>query len=107
MGEKICCLIFISLFCFGSPRASLAKQSLVIAGTGDSQKLFREIANAFEKTNSGTKIVVPDSIGSGCGIRSAAQGKCDLGRVARPLKGKEKNISLIINYLLTLPLSLL
>lgn len=69
-------------------------ETLTICGTGDSQKLLRELAMAYEKIHPGTTIAVPDSIGSSGGIKATAAGKCDMGRIARPLKEKEKNYNL-------------
>lgn len=67
---------------------------IVIAGTGDSQELLRGMAGKFEEANPETVVNVPDSIGSGGGIRTVADGKADLGRTARPLKEKEKKYGL-------------
>jgi phosphate transport system substrate-binding protein len=63
---------------------------LVIEGTGDSQALLREIAELFEERYPETTIQVPDSIGSSGGIKAVGTGKAELGRVARPLKEKER-----------------
>lgn len=67
---------------------------IVIEGTGDSQALLRKLAGAFEKTHPGICIEIPDSIGSSGGIKATASGKCDLGRVARPIKANEKSYGL-------------
>lgn len=75
-----------------------AVQKIVICGTGDSQQLLLMLAEDYEKEHPGTTIDVPDSIGSGGGIRAVAKGDCDLGRVARPIKEKEEKLDL--NYTL-------
>ncbi|MBU0909535.1 MAG: substrate-binding domain-containing protein [Proteobacteria bacterium] len=75
-----------------------AKKTLVICGSGDSQNLLRHLAAAYEQSHPNMSIDVPDSIGSGGGVKATAGGKCDLGRVARPLKEKEKELNL--DYLL-------
>ena len=67
-----------------------------LCGTGDSQELLRTLGTAFEKANPGVAMVVPDSVGSDGGIKAAAAGECDFGRVARPLKDQEKELNL--NY---------
>jgi phosphate transport system substrate-binding protein len=64
-------------------------KQITICGTGDSQELLRQLASAFSGQYPDTSIVVPDSIGSSGGIKMTALGKCDLGRVARPLKERE------------------
>lgn len=71
-----------------------AGDKITVCGTGDSQELLRVLARVFEASHSGTTIEVPDSIGSSGGIRATADGKCDLGRVARPLKEKERKYNL-------------
>ena len=69
-------------------------QKIVIAGTGDSQELLRTVAAALETKFAGVMIEVPDSTGSGGGIKALLDGKCDLARVARPLKEREKKSGL-------------
>jgi len=71
-----------------------AKKTIAICGSGDSQNLLRQLAVAYEQSHPDVSIDVPDSIGSGGGIKATAAGKCDLGRVARPLKEKEKALNL-------------
>ncbi|RJX35131.1 MAG: phosphate ABC transporter substrate-binding protein [Desulfurivibrio sp.] len=74
--------------------AGPAEKTLVICGSGDSQNLLRQLAKAYEQSHAGVHLDVPDSIGSGGGIKAVAAGKCDLGRVARPLKKKEQDLRL-------------
>jgi phosphate transport system substrate-binding protein len=71
-----------------------AQERVSLCGTGDSQELLRTLGSAFEKANPGISIVVPDSVGSDGGIKAAAAGECDFGRVARPLKDQEKGLNL-------------
>lgn len=80
--------VLLCLLCLVSPVSAL--EQLVIAGTGDSQHLLRQVARSFEKSNPGTRIVVPDSIGSSGGVKALISGKCDIARVARPLKARER-----------------
>lgn len=79
---------------FFSAEALFASQRIVIAGTGDSQELLRHMASAFEETFPDTRIEIPDSIGSSGGIRATAMGKCDLGRVARKIRARERHFGL-------------
>ena len=97
MRRHSICLLLLLVTLFLPLQAS-AYETVTICGTGDSQKLLRNLARAFEESHPGSKINVPDSIGSSGGIKATAAGKCDLGRVARPLKEKEKVHNL--NYLL-------
>ncbi len=69
-------------------------KQVTICGTGDSQELLRQLASAFSGQYPDTSIVVPDSIGSSGGIKMTALGKCELGRVARPLKKRELRYNL-------------
>ena len=71
-----------------------AQEKVTLCGTGDSQELLRTIGAAFEKANPGNSVTVPDSVGSDGGIKAAAAGECDFGRVARPLKDQEKELGL-------------
>lgn len=84
----------VGLFVFGLSSSGFAQEKIVIAGSGDPQGLLRILGKAFEAANPGTRIEVPESIGSTGGVRAAAAGKADLGRVARPLKGSEKGLGL-------------
>ncbi len=92
--QRIRCMVVAGLFVLGLSGISLAQEKIVVAGTGDSQKLLQILARAFEKATPGTKVEVPDSIGSGGGIRATAKGISDLGRVARPIKKNEKKYNL-------------
>lgn len=90
-GTFVCAFyaVFASHLC-------LAGQQLTVCGTGDSQQLLRVLGEAFSKIHPDTVIGVPESIGSSGGIRATAEGKCDMGRTARPLKEKEMGFGL--NY---------
>jgi phosphate transport system substrate-binding protein len=66
-------------------------QKITVSGTGDSQELLREAARFLEDQLGGGEILVPESIGSGGGVRAVAAGEIDLARIARPLtEGEEK-----------------
>jgi len=71
-----------------------AQERVVVCGTGDSQEVLRQLAAAYGKAHPGTTVEVPDSIGSTGGIEATAKGECDLGRVARQLKEKERGLGL-------------
>ncbi len=86
--------VFLISLLFVFQSSLQAKERLLICGTGDSQSILREIAIMFEKTHPDVDVEVPDSIGSSGGIRMTAKGRCDLGRVARRLKEKEKKYQL-------------
>jgi|GEM_PF-380085 len=71
-----------------------AGQEIVVPGTGESQNIMRIVAGALEEKLKGGKIRIPDSIGSGGGIKALAAGKADLARTARPLAENEKKLGL-------------
>jgi phosphate transport system substrate-binding protein len=83
--------IAATLFLAGAVHA----EAIVVAGTGASQKLFREVAAAFEKHHAECQASVPDSVGSRGGIRQLLAGQADLARVSRPLKDKERAKGLV------------
>ena len=82
--------IFLSiLFILCNPGSTVAMEKLVIAGTGDSQVLLRKLSVLFEKKYPAIDVVVPDSVGSGGGVKALIKETADLARTARPLKSKE------------------
>ena len=85
-------LFLFALLLFVAPCA-MAQKQLMVAGTGDSQAVLRLLAEGFEAANPGTKIIVPDSIGSSGGVKALVKGQADLARIARPLKDKEKKLA--------------
>lgn len=67
-----------------------AQESLRVFGTGENQEAVRALAKGFEAKHPGVTVEVPDSIGSGGGIKALQKGKTDLARTGRPLKDSEK-----------------
>ncbi|MBU0485613.1 MAG: substrate-binding domain-containing protein [Proteobacteria bacterium] len=82
------------LFCLSVVSAPAADHVLEIPGTGDSQTLLRILDKEFEKSNPDIEVVIPESIGSGGGVKAVAYEKAELGRVARPLQKKEERYGL-------------
>ncbi len=91
-AKKLCCReLFFGCIVFLFFSATVASASTItIAGTGDSQHLLRQLAINFQKKHPGTQIVVPNSVGSGGGIKLLLSGRTELARIARPLKPKEQ-----------------
>ena len=89
MPKKCLCIVVVHVVLLFAANA-IAQDRLVVAGTGDSQTLMRNLAGAFEQANPGSRVDVPDSVGSSGGIRALIKGQCDLARVARPLNEGEK-----------------
>lgn len=82
---------FLVLFLTGAAQA----ERVFIAGTGASQTLFREVAEAFEEANIDCPTAVPESVGSRGGIRQVLAGRAELARVSRPLKDTEEAEGLV------------
>ncbi len=70
-------------------KPSQKSRLLVIPGTGDSQALLHKLAQLYAKNHAGITVEIPESVGSGGGIRSVITGKNEIARVARPLTEKE------------------
>lgn len=58
-------------------------EPVTLPGTGDSQDLLREVAQQYTSQFPDRQVVVPDSIGSGGGIKAVGTGEAPIGRVAR------------------------
>jgi phosphate transport system substrate-binding protein len=67
-----------------------AAAPMIIAGTGASQDMLKELAVIFERSNADCPTEVPKSVGSRGGIRTLLAGKASLARVSRPLKEKNR-----------------
>lgn len=88
MGRIVTLLL---LACFWTNNTVQAQETLMVAGTGENQEVVRALAKKFEALHPGVTVEVPDSIGSGGGIKALQKGKTDLARTGRPLKEAEKN----------------
>ena len=73
-----------------------------IPGTGDGVAVLKSIAKDFgEKT--GVDVRIPDSIGSGGGVKAAGADNVVLARVARGIKEKEKKFGLSYTEIFKVP----
>lgn len=76
-----------------------ASTRLVFAGSGASLLIMGILADWYNQNHPDIKIEIPESIGSGGGIRAAGEGAIAVGLVARALKEEEKRFGLtIISY---------
>lgn len=89
LKRLLCIFIFLLLFVNGFS----AKEKITVGGTGACQNLVKKLAKAFMLDNDGI-VEVPDSIGSGGGIKMAGKGVIEIGRVARKITDKEKKYKL-------------
>lgn len=78
-----------------------AQENLLVAGTGESQEVVRALAETFEVLHPGITVRVPDSIGTGGGIKALQKGKTDIARTGRPLKDSEKEGLVEVQFGLT------
>ncbi|MDD2902548.1 MAG: substrate-binding domain-containing protein [Syntrophales bacterium] len=85
--------LLLSLLAFLCPQPITAGV-LEIPGTGACQVLLRGVARAFNAKYPDHRVLVPDSAGSSGAIRAVRDDRAILGRVAQPLKGKEKTYGL-------------
>ena len=74
--------------------SSVSAGELRIVGTGDGMEQLRALGSAYTADNPDTVVIVPPSIGSGGGIAAVGAKKELLGRIARPLTEKEKDLGL-------------
>lgn len=84
----------LAALCLGSVLALAAPfaaaETLEVVGTGDGVKILAALGRAFTEANPGVTVAVPPSIGSSGGIKAVGTGRNIVGRVARPIKDKEK-----------------
>lgn len=67
-------------------------EDITIVGTGDGVSALKGIAEAFT-ASAGVNVAIPDSIGSGGGIKAVAGDQAKIARVARKLKEKEAGLT--------------
>ncbi len=81
----------VAVIVFSGPAMA---ENITIVGTGSGMSVLKAVGDAFNKINPNITIDVPDSIGSGGGIKAVGNDKNIIGRVARPIKEKEKHYDL-------------
>lgn len=83
---------------------SPAAEQMVIVGTGSGVPLLEAVGKAFTQQYPGIVIALPESIGSGGGIKAVGNDEYLLGRVAREIKDQEKRYGLEITALAKTPI---
>lgn len=78
-------------------------EELVIVRSGDGVNVLKSIGEAFHHIHPEANVIVPKSIGSGGGIRAVGTDENIIGRVARPIKDKEKHYGLKLVPYATIP----
>jgi phosphate transport system substrate-binding protein len=89
-------LLFVMILFFSGcvSNQSVEETQLEIPGTGACQTILRQLADAFNESNPGYEVLIPESIGSSGGIRSTGEDESIIGRVARQIKDDEKDYGL-------------
>lgn len=71
------------------------RDPLILAGSGAMVPLFSRLAQRFGTLGGPRVIVIPDSLGSGGGVRAAWDGAIDVAMMARPLTPAEAGLGLL------------
>ena len=92
-ADVIACAVAVSLSAFAlMPSASA--ETLVIPGSGNPEYILTVLANTYNTRQSEHRVIVPPTIGTSGALREVTEGTASMGRVGRPLKGKELNLGL-------------
>ncbi len=83
-------VVVVTAFYLLFPAGSLAA-TLKIGGTGAALGTMRILADEFVRRNPDISVVIPDSLGSGGGIKAVLAGALDIALSSRRLKSKEHN----------------
>ena len=107
MNRVLSCMLGLALVaaCDGDPAPPPAGKPasfppepdvLRVVGTGAMTPLAAALATAHNATGPRLVVVVEPNVGSGGGVRAAADGAVDLGLVSRPLSVEERRLGLVV-----------
>ncbi len=96
--------IVLAVACMVGFVSTVSAEEITIVGTGSSTAILKAIGEAFSHDNPGITIHVPESIGSGGGIKAVGKDKYVLGRVAREIKENEKPYGLTLVPVAKIPI---
>lgn len=82
-------LIFSVVFLLSFATTSTRAEELKLGGTGGALETMRELAGAYAREHSQTRIRVLPSLGSGGGIKAVLAGAIQIAVSSRPLKNAE------------------
>lgn len=94
----------LSGFATAFSTSSLTAENLTVPGTGDGIVVLQAVAKAFNQAHPEHNVTIPPSIGSSGGAKAVGKGHAPLGRVARPLKDKEKPYGLTYTPIFSFPI---
>ena len=83
-------VVVVATFCLLFTAGSFAA-TLKIGGTGAALGTMRILADQFVRKRPDISVVIPDSLGSGGGIKAVLAGALDIALSSRQLKPKEQN----------------
>jgi len=81
-----------SLFVFS---VGVRAETITIGGTGWSIGMARQLASVYTEKHPDIRIQVPDSVGSGGGVKAVLNGRFDLSFASRPIKKKNQGKGLV------------
>jgi phosphate transport system substrate-binding protein len=92
-----CCVLALAIAGAGysTVRAAPAAEEIRIGGTGNALGTMRLLGEAFARQNPGATVTVLPSLGSGGGIKAAANGAVQIAVTSRPLKEEERGLGLV------------
>jgi phosphate transport system substrate-binding protein len=97
-------MLFMAFFSILFIPLTSASEELVIVGTGSGVPVLEAVGKAFSGQNPGMIIKIPESIGSGGGIKAVGNDDYILGRVARDIQEKEKRYGLVQRAFVKIPI---
>ncbi len=80
-------MVTLAAFFWGN---MLLADTITIVGTGSGSAVLKSVGRAFSTIHPEVTITVPESIGSGGGIKAVGNDKNPLGRVAREINDRER-----------------
>jgi phosphate transport system substrate-binding protein len=83
-------LIVFTVICLVGVVPVVSAEEITIVGTGAGTVILKALGDAFSRENPGVTITIPESIGTGGGIKAVGRDEYLLGRVARDIQEKEK-----------------
>ena len=95
-------VVVATVFCLLFPAGSFAA-TLKIGGTGAALGTMRILADEFVRLRPDISVNIPDSLGSGGGIKAVLAGALDIGLSSRQLKPKERDAGARVTHYATTP----
>ena len=88
--QSVLLMLFCGVALLGRAQLADSAEEITIVGTGSGTIILQALADAFMQEHPDVTITIPESIGSGGGIKAVGRDEYLLGRVARGIKEKEQ-----------------